>query len=40
VHRWIFADRVRFAIKSGAYLCLLLAFSLPLAAGFYRRIRA
>jgi hypothetical protein len=28
---WIFADRVRFAIMSAGYLCLLRAFSLPLA---------
>jgi hypothetical protein len=30
VRSWIFADRVRFAIMSGGYLCLLRAFSLPL----------
>jgi hypothetical protein len=29
---WIFADRVRFAIMAGGYLCLLRAFSLPLEA--------
>ena len=32
VRAWIIADRVRFAIMSGGYLCLLRAFSLPLAA--------
>jgi hypothetical protein len=32
VHQWIFADRVRFAIMTSGYLCLLRAFSLPLAA--------
>lgn len=29
---WIFADRVRFAIMSGGYICLLHAFTLPLGA--------
>ena len=32
VRTWIIADRVRFAIMTGGYLCLLRAFSLPLAA--------
>ena len=32
VRSWILADRVRFAIMSGGYLCLLRAFSMPLAA--------
>jgi hypothetical protein len=31
VRTWIFTDRVRFAVMSGGYLCLLRAFSLPLA---------
>jgi hypothetical protein len=28
--RWVIADRLRFAIMGGGYLCLLRAFSLPL----------
>jgi hypothetical protein len=32
VRTWILADRMRFAIMTGGYLCLLRAFSLPLAA--------
>ena len=31
VRTWIFADRVRFGIMAAGYLCLLRAFSLPLA---------
>ena len=30
VGKWILADRVRFAIMTGGYLCLLRAFSMPL----------
>jgi Domain of unknown function (DUF1772) len=30
VERWILADRIRFAIMAGGYLCLLQAFRLPL----------
>ena len=33
VRKWIIADRVRFAIMSAGYLCLLRAFSLPTGAG-------
>jgi hypothetical protein len=31
VRTWIIADRVRFAIMTGGWLCLLRAFSMPLA---------
>ncbi len=31
VSRWIFADRLRFAVVGAGYLCLLRAFRLPLA---------
>jgi hypothetical protein len=30
VTRWIFADRLRFAVMTGGYLCLLRAFRLPI----------
>jgi hypothetical protein len=30
VSKWILADRIRFAIMSGGFLCLLRAFSVPL----------
>jgi len=30
VSRWIFADRLRFAVMTGGYLCLLRAFRIPL----------